>query len=266
MEPITKDSSKIKGVEVLFFEEAEVEKIKGSTTSFATVGPLSVLYFKDFHRFVLQINDWRYPIMRRLSIVGIDKHSTESRSYILPAPNGFSFNLNITKIASAEALKNFETILSNNSRFYYNGEQGPSKALETSPDDKLARHELKETGPKEVISEIVKGLIDKVKVTTKTMKTHTKNINSTKKRMNLKDIKTKDFKKDAHSTFKKDFFESHHKQTEEFLHKRRDNANLSKAREYDELRKTSDSSAPALFVEKQEIESTILNLREMITL
>ena len=262
MEPITKTSSKIQGTEVLFFEDAEVEKIKGTHTSYATVGPLSVLYFKDLHRFVLQINDWRYPIMRRLAIVGLDKNHPDSRSYILPAPNGFSFNLNINKVAHPEALKNFETILSNNSRFYFNGEPGPERQLDLSPTDKLMRHPSKDTGPKEVISEIVKGLIEKVKISTKTMRSHTKNLTSTKKRIDLKDIKNKNFKKDAHSTFKKGFFESHHKETEEFLHKRRDNVNLTKARGYDEIRNTHN--VPNMYADKEEIENTILNLREMI--
>jgi len=262
MEPITKSSTKIQGTEVLFFEDAEVEKIKGSHTAFATVGPLSVLYFKDLHRFVLQINDWRYPIMRRLAIVGVDKNQPDSRSYILPAPNGFSFNLNISKVSCPDAIKNFETILSNNSRFYFNGEPGPERKLDLSPTDKLVRQPSKETGPKEVISEIVKGLLEKVRVSTKTMKTHTKNINSTKQRMNLKDIKNKDWKKDAHSTFKKGFFENYMKETEEFLHRRRENENLKGEKSYEEIRK--NDHVPKLFIDKQEIQNNILNLREMI--
>lgn len=150
-------------------------------------------------------------------------------------------------MAHPEALKNFETILSNNSRFYFNGEPGPERQLDLSPTDKLIRRPSKETGPKEVISEIVKNIIEKVKISTKTMRSHTKNLSSVKKRVDLKDIKNKDFKKDAHSSFKKGFFESHQKETEEFLHRRRDNVNLSKTRKYEEIQKTHN--VPTLYAE-----------------
>jgi len=181
MESIHKDSGKIKGVEVLYFEEAELEKLKSNSTSFAAIGPLSVLYFKDYHRFVLQLNDWKYPLLRRLSIIASDTINPNSRSYVLPAPNGFSFVLRLDKTANPEAVNNFETILSKNSRFSLDGEETP-KHVEMSPDDKLKRKPSKETGPKEIVSEIMKSLLEKVRVSSQTFQTKTKNLTSLKKK------------------------------------------------------------------------------------
>ena len=70
----------------------------------------------------------------------------------------------------------------------------------------LVRHPIKETGPKEIITESLKKVSEKAHILTQNLKTGTKYLTSTKKRTNLKDIKNKDFKKEARSTFKKDFF------------------------------------------------------------
>jgi len=242
----------IKGVEVLFFEEAEIQKMRGNTPIFAAMGPLSVLYFKDYHRFVLQLNDWRYPLMRRLNITGADK------SFVLPGTNNATFNLRIMGNPSQDTLKNFETILMNNSRL-------GGKALEASPDDKLVRHKVsQETSFMDKVSATAKNIIDSIKAKTETIKTGTKNINSTKKRTHLKDIKNKDFKKTAHSTFKKDFFTTHEKMTQDFLSKRRENPNLNHALGFNDLMKTSDSKAPTHYLFKEEIEECILNNKEIV--
>ena len=265
MEPIHKDAGKVKAVEVLFFEEAELEKVKSNSTSFAGVGSLSVLYFKEYHRFVLQLNDWKYPLLRRLTIVASDNISPNNRSYVLPASNGFSYILRINNPSNKEAIHNFETILHKNSRFYVEGQE-PPKHADISPDDKVKRRQLKDTGPKEVISEIVKGLIDKAKVTAKTHQIKTKNLLSTKEKVVLKDIKNKNFRKDAQSTFKKDFFETFGKDTQNFLQKRRENPNLDHEKGLEELHNTSESSAPTLFIEREDIEEAILTNKEMIAL
>ena len=252
MEPIIKESGRVKGVEVLFFEEAEVEKTKNNATSFAAIGPLSVLYFKDYDRFVLQLNDWRYPLLRRLSV-----SRGNDNSFLLPGLHGFSFRLRINRYPTQDALKNFETILLNNSRM-------GGKALEASPDDKLMRHKPKDTSIMDKVTETAKNIMDTIKTKTETLKTGTKHITSTKKRTHLKDIKNKNFKKTAHTTFKKDFFESSLKQTQEFLQRRRENPNLSHAMDFKDLRKTSDSNAPVEFIPREEIEEVILNNKEIV--
>ena len=252
MEPIIKDSNRVKGVEVLFFEEAEVQKIKNNATSFAAIGSLSVLYFKDYDRFVLQLNDWRYPLLRRLSI-----SRGNDNSYLLPGLHGFSFRLRISKFPSQDALKNFETILLNNSRM-------GGKALEASPDDKLVRQKPKETSMMDKVSETAKNIMDTIKAKTETFKTGTKHITSTKKRTHLKDIKNRNFRKTAQPTFKKDFFESSTKQTQEFLQRRRENPNLSQVRDFNDLRKTSDNNAPVEFIPREDLEDQILNNKEIV--
>lgn len=265
MESIHKETGKVKGVEVLFFESAELEKVKSNSTSFAAVGSLSVLYFKDYHRFVLQLNDWKYPLLRRLVTIASDNLSPHNRSYVLPAPNGFSFILRINDPKTDEGIHNFETILHKNSRFSVEGE-GTPKHVEMSPDDKVNRHPLKKTGSIEIITGIVKGLIDKVKITSKTHQTKTKNLSSTKNKVILKDIKNKDFRKDAHSTFKKGFFESYGQETLEFLQKRMENPNLYHDKGLEELHNTTEKSAPTLFIEKEDIEEAILKNKEMIVM
>jgi len=248
-------SNTVKGVEVLFFEEAEVQKTKNNATSFAAMGPLSVLYFKDYDRFVLQLNDWRYPLLRRLSVTrGPDN------TYMLPGLHGFTFRLRISKFMSQDSLKNFETILLNNSRLG----AGQGKVLESSPDDKLTRSKPKDTSFMTKVSETAKNIMESIKTKTETFKTGTKHLTSTKKRTNLKDIKNRNFKKTAHSTFKKDFFESSGKQTEEFLRRRRENPNLTHTMDFSDLRKTSDSKAPVEFIPREELEDHILNNKEIV--
>jgi len=246
MEPVIFASGRVSAVEVLYFPEAELVKTKGDSTSFGAIGPLSVLYFSDYKRFALQLNDWRYPLMRRLSISG------SNGTYTLPALNGFVFNLKINN-GSTEALSNFDTILSN------------LKEVEKSPDDKLVRHQLKNTGPKEVVSETIKQMVENVKVKAATFKTGTKNLTSTKKRINQSDIKTKDFKTTAHSSFKQDFFKSAEKASQTFLQRRKENANLSSAKEFDALRKTSSSHAPVFYICREDIEEAILNNKDVAT-
>ena len=251
MEAFNFESGKIKGIEVLYFDEAEVQKMRDGKPIFAAMGPLSVLYFKDYNRFVLQLNDWKYPLMRRLNITGTDK------SFTLPGHNNATFNLRILGNPSKDTLKNFETILMNNSRL-------GGKALEASPDDKLVRHKHKDTTLMDKVTETAKQIVENIKAKTETIKTGTKHINSKKERTYLKDIKNKDFKKNAHSTFKKDFFESHHKITNNFLTKRKENPNLTHAADFSELLKTSDNKAPAHFLHKECLEEAILNNKETV--
>jgi len=256
MEHVIYGAGRISGVEVLYFPEAELEKTKDGKTSFGAFGPLSILYFNDYKRFALQLNDWKYPLVRRLTISGKDG------SYTLPGLNGFTYNLKINN-GGSEALTNFDTILSNNSHFSFEKGGAPLKELEKSPDDKLARHQTKNTGTKEVVTETIKGMVENIKNKVATMKTGTKNLTSTKKRISQKDIKTKDFKQTAHSSFKNDFFESAEKASKQFLQRRKDNGNLSQHREFDALKKTTAKNAPVLYICREDLEDAILNNKDI---
>jgi len=264
MEPVLFASRKIKGLEILYFEDVEVEKIKGNSTSFASMGPMSVLYFKDYNRFILQLNDWRYPLLRRLPIISSNKTEMNSRTYILPGANGFSFQLRLLNIPNLQTLSNLETIFNHCSSFSYKGEEiNPLRKIEASPDDKLVRHLLKETGPKEVIKEMLKTATEKVKVTTETLKMHTKNIKSTKKMMNLKEIKNRNFRKTAQTKFKKDFFMTGEKLTVEFMMKRSNNPFLSQGRDFESMKKATEKEVPILYEWKEEIEEAILRNKDI---
>jgi len=172
--------------------------------------------------------------------------------------NGASYNLRILGNPSNDALKNFETILLNNSRF-------GGKALEKSPDDKLSRGKpsTSHTSLMEQVSHTAKNIIESIKTKTETIKTGTKHLTSKKERTYLKDIKNKNFKKTAHSTFKKDFFQSGEKSTQDFLSRRRDNYNLNHALDFSDLRKVN-SNAPVQYLLKEELEEAILNNKDVV--
>jgi len=256
MEPIFKNAGKLKGTEVLFFNDVELEKGKGGSPSFASVGTLSVLFFKDFNRFVLHLNDWSYPLMRRIPITSGGESG--SHTLTLPALNGFDYTLRFPNVSEA-AWSNFETILSNNSGF------GGSKKLEASPDDKLSRQTIQQqaTGLADKLSQAFKQGVSTVKGFAGSLKP-TGSKTSTKGRMALKDIKNKNFKKEAHSTFKKDFFQTEETLSKKFTELRGHNKNLSEVLGFDDLRKTNDSTAPSLYLLKEEIEASILNNKDLI--
>ena len=263
MEPFQKEHDKVKGIEVLFFEEAELEKSKNNDKSFASSGPLSVLYFRDYNRFVLHLNDWRYPLMRRLPVTS-EKSQGNSRIYEFPALNGFSYKLRINSSGNS-ALSNFDNILSNFSNFSMRGTDLLPRKLEASPDDKLFRHQKeKETAPTGKIFGVLKQGIDKVMHATESFKPSTKKLVSRKKKYDLKDIKNRNFRKEAKSTFKKDYFSHGQKLSKEFNDKRRNNPNLSQNKDFKDLLKTTESSAPALWLWKVELEEAILNNKDLI--
>jgi len=244
MEPVIFSSGRVSGVEVLYFPEAELIKAKGNSTSFGAIGPLSVLYFSEYKRFALQLNDWKYPLISKLNISGANG------TYNLPALNGFTFTLKINDGAK-EALNNLEVILKS------------TQSDENAADDKLVRHQLKNTGAKEVVAETIKGMVENVKNKVATMKTGTKNLTSTKKRINQDAIKTKDFKSTARSTFKEDFFKSAEKASQQFLTRRKENSNLNQAKDLAALKKTGSSNAPVFYICREDIEEAILNNKDL---
>jgi len=198
--------------------------------------------------------------MRRLPITSLG-----NGLYEFPALNGFSYRLKFNNALNNAALTNFENILSMNSNFMMKGKAGLPRKLEPSPDDKLMRHHKeKETGPTEVIKEVIKQGIEKVKHVKGSLKSAPKKLTSTKKRMDLKTLKNKNFKKTAKPTFKKDFFDQGEKLTNEFMEKRKKNPNLMEMREFKDLAKTSDSIAPTVYLYRVEIEEAILNNKDLI--
>lgn len=258
MEPIIKHSGSSRGLEILYFEDCELQKSKGGQVSFAANGPLSVLYFKDFNRFFLRLNNWLYPLMKRLPMLGMDKSDgSSSRSYCLPGPNGFTFNLRINSYGSQAGLENFESILQDCSKFAWKGDVHHGH-LEASPDDKLQRHLRKDTGMMNVIGENLKQGLHVIKNKIETVKSGTKNLNSRKKMMDIKTIKNKNFRKNAKSSFKKDFFQQGEKLSQEFLKLRGSNLNMTMPKSYNELLKTSDAQAPSFWLPKEQVIDTLI--------
>lgn len=128
---------------MLFFEDAQLQRGKGDQSSLAASGPLSVLYFKEFNRFFLCLDDWVYPLMKRLPIMGMDKvDGSSSRVYCLPGQEGSCWYLRVNCYGSPQALENLESILEDCSKFSWKGEV--HKGKEQSPDDKLSRKNIKD--------------------------------------------------------------------------------------------------------------------------
>jgi len=266
MEPILNTADKTKAIEVLFFEDAEVQKMKNNLSSFAAFGALSILYLPNYDRFVLHLNDWNYPLLRRLPIfMNSDKTNTAARTYLFPAKNGY-FQLTINKIPNLQLLTNFETILTNNANLGFKLEDfSIRRTLEASPDDKVIRHITKEreTGPKEIITGMMKQAKEAIKAKYETLTMGSKNLTSRKKALDLKAVKNRNFKKSAHSTFKKDYFSITEKLSNDFLEQRKKNINMNQARSYNDLRKTS---GPVLYFCKEEMEQAILLNKDIAVL
>jgi len=260
MDPIFHAFGTVEGNEILYFENAQVEKVKGNSVSFASVGTLSVLYFKDYDRFVLLLNDWKYPLLRRLPVVA-EKHNDNEMTFIFPAANGFSYRLNLGYVPSFKSLNNFERILCGYSNFSFRGEETPFRKSEVSPDDKLTRKEKKDTGITNIISETIKLGVEKAKVYAGTIKTHTADLGSRKKALNLKELKNRNFNKRAKATFNKAFFETGMKLTDEFVRERTNNINLVQHRELKDLK--IGYQLPRLYIRKEELEDRILDNKEL---
>jgi len=178
---------------------------------------------------------------------------------MFPSPNGFAFLLKLNNVPNLQVLANFEEILTHNSQFSYYGEPVMRKT-ETSPDDKLYRHKPSDTGFFEMVSETIKSGIEKIKIKKENITTGTKGLTSRKKRINLKEIKNKKFRKEARPTFKKDFFETSEKHSLDFYKMRRENPNLFECRQLSDLTK---GNLPSIYNNKDELEDSILTNKEL---
>lgn len=118
----TPNSNKIHGYEVLSFEGVELTQTRGDHSTFIDIGTLFVIYFQESVRFILNLNDWSYCLLRRLPVISSSRYDLKQRTYTLTAEDGF-YVLKITKIPHPEALQNLETVLENCTSFSYQGEE-----------------------------------------------------------------------------------------------------------------------------------------------
>ena len=81
----SQDFNDTKGIEILSFQKTELLLTKGGSTKFCDVGTLFVLYFPDYNRFVLSINNWTYALLKRIPVVGSTHTMSDSRLYIFQA-------------------------------------------------------------------------------------------------------------------------------------------------------------------------------------
>jgi len=257
MEAFFKDSLKSKGVEILYFERAEIEKITENSLIYAGTGSLSVLYFEVYNRFVLQINDWRYPLIRRLPI--ISENNLNLPTYILPAQKNSHYRLKLIDNSNIQGLKNFESILENNSRFIIKGQNSPAKQIEVSPEDGVEKQRNDKSN--ETIEQGLKNVHKVVANIVHDIKNGYKNQTSKKLSTSLKSIKTKDFRSKAKSTFKDDFFNKNEKRSQKFLKRRQENVNQTQIDRYEDLR-TRD--LPAHYIPSEQIEDIILGNKELV--
>ena len=135
---LSQDQEKVKGIEILSFDDVELTRTEAGSTSFVDVGTLTVFFFQEYNRFVLYLNGWGYALLKRLPVYASNKGEIKSRYYSFPVYNGF-YNLKFNNPRS-EALQNFETILSYNSKFIFKGEDKPALELDLSADDGIANN------------------------------------------------------------------------------------------------------------------------------
>lgn len=263
MESLLHHSNKVQGVESLYFEDAQILKFKHDRISYASAGPLSVLYFKEYDRFVLKLNDWKFPLIKRLPILGMDHNKTGLKTYILPAANGFLYKLTIDH-STPQAMLNFESILRSNSCFAIRGEEAPFRKIGDSPNDKLTRKKSKETGPIEIFEQTLKTGVEKAKVAGKTLTSGTLGLNSRKQKLDLKKLRNKNFKKKAHSSFNQDFFNQARKETQDFLDKRENNINLVQTQPLYHLKRGPD--LPTISIFREDLEESILHHKDLASL
>ena len=126
----------VQGMEILSFDRVELTKNEMGTNSFIELGTLRVIYFQEFDRFMLDLGDWEYILLKRFPVTSTSRTDMETRTYTFPTYNGV-YALKINRIVSPEALQNFETILSFTTKFSYLGEDIPVRQNELSPDVSL---------------------------------------------------------------------------------------------------------------------------------
>ena len=221
MEATRLDPNKTMAIEVLSFDGVELEKTIGGNHSFATIGTLEVLYFKEYSLFILSLNSWKYVLLKSLPIIKASQNYTVPITYILPIDDGF-FTLKLTKISHIEAVQNFEIILGRNCAFKCSSEA--LALLRGDGPDHITREDL--YGSSERFSHSSQGSFFSPSKGAELGKT---------------DLIKREILK-AFSTISQE------------LHKRRtENYNLTHLREYDCLINTTEDRAPAHFILRSEV-------------
>jgi len=256
-------SKQVQGQESLYFDQAQILKFKGDRIAFASSGPLSIIYFKEYDRFVLKLNDWKFPLIKRLPILSMDANKNGPKTYILPASNGFLYKLTIEE-STPQALLNLESIIKSNSCFAIKGEEAPFRKIEDSPDDKLTRQLSKDTGPIEIIGETLKTGVEKFKIAGKTLTSGTLGITSRKQKLDLKSLRNKNFKKKAKSSFKQDFFIQGRSETQDLMNKRKNNLNRIQTQPMYHLKR--GPNLPNISIFREDLENCILNNKALASL
>ena len=117
LDPIRHEPEIVKALEVLHFDQVELEKNKeDGSTSFASLGTLNILYFDYYERFILQVNDWKYALLPRIPTTAVGEETDDSQIYNIPAYDG-TYTLKINSLRNRAALQNLDTILAKSSRF-----------------------------------------------------------------------------------------------------------------------------------------------------
>jgi len=117
--PTSYEGENIKGVAVLSFPQVELERTKSlDPHKITTLGTLNVFYFSHYQLFVLQLHDWKYALLPNLMVTASKRPDKQGYIYTVPTQDGFH-HLKMDTMILNSAIKNFETILSRSTDFYY---------------------------------------------------------------------------------------------------------------------------------------------------
>jgi len=133
MNQLSQKQSELKCTELLSFPEAKLRILEDSVETSGYHGILRVIYVYNLDRFILYHNDWSYALLKRLPVTALSGNTLNSRSYAFPSNNG-SFILDLQQVSEVEDLYTLETILKNNSQFYFQEVQQSSGSLDDKYD------------------------------------------------------------------------------------------------------------------------------------
>jgi len=223
MENVRLDPNRTMAIEVLSFDDVELEKTIGSKHSFATIGTLNVLYFKEYSVFLLCLNNWKYVLLHNLPIIKASQNYIEPIVYVLPIDDGF-FTLKFTKIAHIEAVQNFEIILGRNCAFKCSYEA--QALLRGDVVEQTSREELYSLKENERMS--------------------FSNQDSFSTIFSQSGLRKRD-------VIKRELIRAINMITQELSMKRTENINLTHLRQYDSLINTTEQEAPVHFILRNEV-------------
>ncbi len=113
------EGQNIKGVAVLSFPQVELEKSKSRDPhKTTTLGTLNVFYFSHYQLFVLQLHDWKYALLPNIMVTACKRSDKQGYVYTVPTQDGYH-HLKIDTMVLNTAIRNFETVLSRSTDFYY---------------------------------------------------------------------------------------------------------------------------------------------------